>query len=265
MKFTILGAAGYIGSNILRALEKSGHEVHAPGRNELPDPVNAGHIIYCIGLTSDFRTKPFDTAEAHVSLLNRILRDHTFDSLTYLSSTRVYIHSAGKEVSEEDRITIDPMNPDDLYTLTKLTGERLCLSSGKNTKIVRLSNIFGGDEDSGNFLADIAGKINSGTEVVFHTSLTSAKDYLFIDDAARLVIDIAAKGKQKIYNVASGYNTSNGEIVNELRKKTDFSFRVDPGAKEIIFPVISTARIKNEFNFQPGQVTEHISTLIKTK
>ena len=47
-------------------------------------------MIYAIGVTADFRTRPFETMEAHVSVLCEILRDARLDSLTYLSSTRLY-------------------------------------------------------------------------------------------------------------------------------------------------------------------------------
>ncbi len=49
-----------------------------------------GHAFYCIGLTADFRSRPFETIEAHCGLLKEVLSGSRFSSFVYLSSTRVY-------------------------------------------------------------------------------------------------------------------------------------------------------------------------------
>jgi nucleoside-diphosphate-sugar epimerase len=93
--------------------------------------------------------------------------------------------------------------------------------------------------------------------------LLSSKDYLYIDDAVKLILDISTKGKDKIYNVASGQNTLNKEIVDELKKNIHFSFKVNENAKDIVFPTISITKIKEEFNYQPSNLIDHIPLLIK--
>lgn len=260
---TVLGSSGFIGSSIVNKLINGGEEVYAPVRGEFSVERNLGDIIYCIGMTADFRTKPFDTVEAHICVLNKILRECRFDSLTYLSSTRVYINAIKPVADEDDRIMVDPSNADELYTLTKLTGERLCLSSGRNVKIVRLSNIIGNDFSSENFLADIIRKIYTDGKFTLYSSLSSAKDYLFIDDAVDLLIKIAVNGKENIYNVASGHNISNEEIIAELKKNMHFSYSIAQNASEMRFPKISVKKISDEFNFKPTSVLQQISTLLK--
>jgi nucleoside-diphosphate-sugar epimerase len=185
---TVLGATGFIGSNIVSKLVNDGEQVYAPERGEDFENNDLGDIIYCIGMTADFRTKPFETVDAHVCVLNRILKKCRFNSLTYLSSTRVYINASKAVAEENDKILVDPFSSDELYTLTKLTGERLCLSSGKNVKIARLSNIYGSDLNSDNFLADIVRRIYNDGEFTLYSSLSSAKDYLFIDDAVNYLL-----------------------------------------------------------------------------
>ena len=91
MKFTIFGSRGFIGSNLLQKLKHSNVECYTPDihNNEILKE-NLGHVIYAIGLTADFRERQFDTVEAHVCLLHDLLKNATFDSFLYLSSTRVY-------------------------------------------------------------------------------------------------------------------------------------------------------------------------------
>jgi nucleoside-diphosphate-sugar epimerase len=261
---TVLGSSGFVGSHLVEKLKKTGMDFYNPGRDENIKNRNLGDIIYCIGMTADFRKKPFETAEAHVCLLNDILKNGKFNSLTYLSSTRVYIRSKEKEVFEDSPINISITDPDELYTLTKLTGERLCLSSGCNIRIARLSNVYGKDYLSENFINDIIKKIIERGDVKFFTTSTSAKDYISIESVTDLLIALAKKGNNEIYNIASGENISNAEIIEMLKIYFDFKYSFDEQAKEIIFPRINIDKIKNQFNYSPSDNKEYLFQLIKT-
>ena len=74
--FTVLGASGFIGGRLVRYLRSLGHSVLVPGRDDAHltgQPL--GHLIYAIGVTADFRARPFDTMDAHVSVLSKALRE----------------------------------------------------------------------------------------------------------------------------------------------------------------------------------------------
>ena len=255
---TVLGATGFIGSNIVELLQRGNIEHYAPARNEILTGKKLGHVIYCIGLTADFRSRPFDTVEAHVCALAQILQHGDFESLTYLSSARVYINCNQSLVNEYAVIPVHPFDRDELYTLTKLTGERLCLSSGKKTKIVRLSNAYGKNMNPDNFLQQVLKTITTEKVLSLQASLSSAKDYIHIEDAAALIIKIATIGREAAYNVGSGTNTSNEEIINEFKRHFDFSLDVSNIGKEIIFPELDINRIKNEFNYVPKNILKDI-------
>jgi len=262
---TVLGATGFIGSHLVDRLKQLGIEHRAPRKGEELSVKEAGHIIYCIGLTADFRQRPFDTIEAHVCLLNKILSKCEFDSLTYLSSTRVYINCRQKEVFENDEIPVRVNDPSDLYTLSKLAGERLCLSSGKKTKIVRLSNVYGLQDNSENFLTEVIRKVESDKYIKFQTTEYSAKDYIHIDSVTDLLVKIAQSPAEGIFNVASGINTTNNDIIRTLKEHYEFDYEIAAEASDIIFPLINIDRIKNEFSYQPSPVSINLSTQIKNK
>src|SRR4051794_27506323 len=103
LPFTILGAGGFIGSALVAWLESQDQVVHAVTRASLPALLAgrqpSGHVIDCVGLTGDFRTRPLETAEAHVGLVARCLAALQFDSFLLLSSTRVY---ARADATHED-------------------------------------------------------------------------------------------------------------------------------------------------------------------
>ena len=88
---TVIGAFGFIGRHLSRHLQRQGFDVHEASRDERSWPDGSlGHVFYCAGLTADFAQRPHDTVDAHVALLDRVLRQQRFASLVYLSSTRLY-------------------------------------------------------------------------------------------------------------------------------------------------------------------------------
>src|ERR1039457_2553989 len=142
MNATVLGSQGFIGSLLVRHLRQIGVNVFAPPRDDPAIFTNSlGHLFYCAGLTADFRQKPVATIRAHVSYLVDVLEQANYESLLYLSSTRVYAGATGSR--EEEKLRVNPCEPSDLYNLSKLTGEAACLAfKKKNVRIARLSNVY---------------------------------------------------------------------------------------------------------------------------
>ncbi|WP_319543669.1 NAD(P)-dependent oxidoreductase [uncultured Pseudodesulfovibrio sp.] len=252
MRFTIFGATGFIGSFLLEHLRAQGHDCIAPEREEIPTSQDLGHVFYCIGLTADFRTRLADTVNAHVCHLLQILTRCTFDRLCYLSSTRVY---SGQDVGiESAMLTVDPSNPSDVYNISKLMGESACLNISKKTVVVRLSNVFHPNDTSDNFLNSILREAATG-RLVLQTSLDSAKDYILLDDVVTLLPQILESGKERIYNLASGKNTTHKEIVEQIGCEV----KVLPDVPRVIYPSISVERLHKEFGNITSNILESIS------
>ena len=73
VRFTIFGGRGFIGRHLVSYLRGCGHEVLDQEASDLSSQSkNLGNVIYSIGLTGDFRSRPYDTVEAHTSLLSRL-------------------------------------------------------------------------------------------------------------------------------------------------------------------------------------------------
>lgn len=250
MMVTVLGAGGFIGSRLVRSLHQLGYEVYAPlrGATDIFER-DLGTVIYTIGLTADFRSRPYETAEAHVGYLARILEKAHYRSLTYLSSTRVYQGSCNG--SEDKPLQVFP-DASGLYNLTKLTGEALCLQSGKGN-VARLANIVGeGASDS--FVAQLLAEAATGT-IQLRSALESAKDYLLINDAVQALIAIASSSTQGIYNVASGNNTTTAELLAALATRFSFCINVAESAPYFTFPILDTTKLRRLLPWQPQQVT----------
>ncbi|HJV75263.1 MAG TPA: SDR family oxidoreductase [Noviherbaspirillum sp.] len=260
-QFTVLGAGGFIGARLVSHLKANGHVVYAPTRGDTQVfQRELGHVIYCIGMTADFRTRPFDTIDAHITVLAKVLERARFDSLLYLSSTRIY---ANKDVGNETSLLqVDSSDPSDLYNISKLAGESLCRSCGRSkVKVARLSNVVGEDHDSQNFLSQLIREALSG-RIELQSDPASAKDYILLDDVVALLSRIAVEGKEWLYNVGSGINVSHRDIVARLAELTGCEVTTRPGAPRIDFPVIDVTRIWSEFGFSAAPVLESLPRLI---
>lgn len=240
---TIVGASGYVGKHLANALHRAGWDLYLPTRG---DPAlfseDLGIVFYCAGLTANFRNLPFETVEAHVSHLAEILKRARFKSLIYLSSTRVY--QGSERTSESEALLVCPSVSGDLYNLSKLMGESLCLNSGRDARIARLSNVYGNEMSSRNFLGDLISEARQTGQVRFRSSPSSSKDFVHIEDVVRALPELAMNPELAgITNVASGINISNRELAVAFEK---FGVRCsfEPQAEEIVFPIIDTSKIK---------------------
>ncbi len=257
---TVLGATGFIGSHLTKRLDVLGGEYMAFDREAGIPRGLTGHVVYCIGVTADFRSRPFDTVEAHVCSLIEALRYSRFDSLLYLSTTRLYNHA--DSTSEDAAIRITPLDASDLYNASKVMGESLALNSGRSTRVVRLSNVYGADFNSDNFLSSLIRDALVHKRIVLQTSADSAKDYISIDNVVDTLIEIATGGQERIYNIASGFNVSNGELAEALRSATGCSVEFAQDAPSVTFPTINIDRVQAEFNFQPSHVLDDLPQLV---
>lgn len=247
---TILGASGFIGSNIVNELNRLGVSIFTPKRDEELHGLYLGHVIYCIGLTADAKFKHHETVTAHITKLQEIIIFTKYDSITYCSSTRLYINNLNTQ--EYVNINVNINDSFELFNLTKLTAELLLKNTVKNYKIVRLSNIFGYDFDSENFITSIVRDSIEKNKIILRTTPDSSKDFLFINDAVNLIIKIATNDDAHgIYNVAYGANTTNFDIMNIIGTTTNSDVKYEEQAKSIKFPTINVEKIKNEFNFYP--------------
>lgn len=265
-RFTILGASGTIGRRLVAWLRAAGEEVFAPARGD--EGIwceDLGAVIYGIGVTADFRTRPLETVEAHVSLLRRVLAEARFDRLVYLSSTRVYgSATADNTPAREDMpLLVSPHSGSDLYNLSKLMGESLCLHASQGRACVaRLSNVVGGeDADSENFIPSLLRDAATG-HIQLRSALDSAKDYIHIDDVVPLLARMARGPASGIYNLARGIRTSHAEWLDAISAATGARVTVEAGAPRILFPPIDITRIRTEFGADPRAAVASIFTPI---
>ena len=252
MQYTIFGSTGRIGSYLKNLLISEGFSVFSPTRKDYYiSRKNLGHVIYCNGVTSDFKSRSFDTIQSHVCLLSFLLKETSFTSFNYISSSRLNYPKKSKFYQISPYFYGD--YEIDIYNATKLAGEALCIESKiPNVKISRICNVVDpSDKRRENFLSDICGQAKKG-EIFLNTSLKTKRNYILIDDLAFLLKKIGPYGKNNFYNIASNNLICNDEIIKKLAKITNCKFKVKQDAKTILEPEIDISNLIREFNFQPS-------------
>lgn len=264
--FTVLGAGGFVGSHLTRYLDDRGTSWWAPERDNaglFDRPL--GHVIYCIGLTADYLDRAFDTVEAHVTLFSRLLKEADFDSVVYLSSTRLYDSGAGAGNEDQD-LTLNPANSRHLYDFSKGLGETLCKVCGNGkARVARLSCVYADDLSGDNFLHGLIRQALGRSEIALETHPDFARDYVHMDDVCEALINIATRGQRHIYNVASGANITNSRLFGIITEQTGCRIAATPpkGMTGVTAPVIDVQALRDDFALIPRDIESAVPVLIE--
>ncbi len=247
---TIFGNSGFIGTNLKNFCHKKNIKTFLPKKNQFRFKKNLGHIIYCIG-TGEAKKKPIKAVRSNFEILKEIIENNKFKSLTYLSTTRVYLHN--KKTSENDEIFHDLSDESILFSLIKLSAEQLCLNlKNKNIRVIRLTNTYGHYFTKQLYLlpALIRGaKKNKKINITINKN--SLKNYLHIDEALPIILAVALRGKSRLYNLAGAKRFKFIDIAKAIQKK--IKSKIILSNQKIILndPIININRIRKEFKFNP--------------
>lgn len=212
--YTVLGATGFVGRRLVSTLTTAGFNCLAPGRDS--DEIfkcNLGRVFYCIGMTADYAQYPFNTIEAHVCFLARILKEAQFEHLVYLSSTRLYDNLAVDVAQEDMPLCLTPKEPRHIYDLSKALGENVCLNVVKGrASVARLACVFDTEENAPGFLSEWLQRATREKKFTLPSSTGVVRDYIHVDDVVNALKAIVDNREAAIFNVASGENISNHEL-----------------------------------------------------
>lgn len=275
LRFTVVGAAGFVGSRLCATLQARGAQVWTPARHEpWPWQVPLGHVIYCAGLTADYLARPFDTVHAHVSHLAQVLQHGlergSLESLVYLSSTRLYDGQETGVANETAVLPLDPANPRHLYDFSKGLGESLCHVTGQGrARVARLACVYEGPQDADGFLPALLRQVLAArsagvARVEVSSSPHFARDYVHLDDVVDALIRIAVSGRQSVYNVASGANVSNADLFEYLARR--WGCEVQPLLQTVPGPVplVDIERMRMELHWQPRPLFDVLDDVLES-
>jgi nucleoside-diphosphate-sugar epimerase len=229
----VIGAQGFVGRRLVARLAAEGREVFAPAKGDGEVfQRDLGTVFYCAGLTADYDQRPFDTVEAHATLVSELARRARFDRLIYTSSTRLYDGLAAATVDEATPLVFDPADPRRTYDLSKALGENVTLTrtDGRGA-VARLANVYDWEDGAPGFLSDWLIQARTTRDLALDSSARIARDYIHLDDVVESLIALAARPTPGIVNVASGELVTNAAIAEVFRaagRAVTFSGAADP-------------------------------------
>jgi UDP-glucose 4-epimerase len=251
MKIIVTGGAGFIGSNIVDALIKDGHEVAvvdnlSTGREE---NVNASAQFFNTDITDaealenvfeNFRPEVIFHVAAQIDV-RKSVDDPAFDAETNVigsvnlfklavnygvrrivySSTGGALYGEPKALPATEETPIEPLSP---YGVAKYCVENYLnyfkRLYGLERVILRYANVYGPRQDplgEAGVVAIFTGKILKGEKPVIYGDGTQTRDYVYVDDVVRANL-IALAGKEGVYNIGTGIETSVNDLVNVFGK-----------------------------------------------
>ena len=218
MRVVCTGSSGFIAHYVIRALEKSGHEVIGidilTGQDitkPLPPIPNLDAVIHLAAIAAPREcdanpSKAFDINVNGTLQVLKLALESGAKKVVFSSSAHVYGISPRYMPTDETH----PLALGNTYTTTKILGEQLCELYWENHRlpytVLRLYNAYGPGQAAGYFIPDMIEKAKT-SEIVLRGGDTT-KDFVHVDDVARaFVAAVQTPYFVGPINIGTGYET----------------------------------------------------------
>ncbi|MGJ8619038.1 MAG: NAD-dependent epimerase/dehydratase family protein [Methylophilaceae bacterium] len=287
-KTLLIGGAGFIGSHMIPFLKEAGREVTIVGRSDIKKHHIAPSVEYVQGDFSslDFIAPLIETHDEIVLLAYATVPNTSYDDpLVDLKenlypSVQLFIEIAkrgkklvlvssggtvyGEQVYDKTKETMNK-RPISSYGLTKLTLENYAflygVLHGLKFVIVRPTNAYGVGQvpfSGQGFIATAVACAHLHKPINIFGETGTIRDYVYITDLARGVVDVMIKGRlSDAYNISTGIGCSNLDIVkkiNRILRKYDTTLKVNHLPErpfDVKVNVLENAKIQKHISWQP--------------
>ena len=285
MKYIVTGGAGFIGSNLVDALIKNGHDVH------IVDNFSSGKIQNChpkviihkldvadeknldsirkilIGTDTIFHCAAVARVQPSIQNPIHYEKNNTIGLVNFLkaavdSKVKRFIYSASSSAygptEKLPSIETDPVNPISPYAAQKYYGEVTCKMFsevyGLETVSLRYFNVYGEKQNLGGAYATVVGifldQLQHDKPLTINGDGKQRRDFTHVGDVVKANILASASkkvGKGEVINIGSGTNISINEVANMIGDKFEFK----KALKEPFANLASIEKAKNLLDWEP--------------
>jgi nucleoside-diphosphate-sugar epimerase len=211
----VTGYNGFVGKNLCERLRREGIEV-IEFRPDKGNDLNVDYIFHCAAELYD----ESKMIESNISLTRRLLeetKDIDYKAFIYIGSSSEY-GKVNHPITEHD-----PINPTNIYEITKSTGSIMCRvfaeKLDKPIVVVRPFSLYGPHERECRLIPTIYNNIVKGKTTELYPGV---HDWVSIQDFVDALMKIATSGPGKIkgdiINVGTGVMTKNIEVFLNFTK-----------------------------------------------
>lgn len=291
MKILLLGGAGFIGLNLVRALVRHGHDVHIADRSNIlpsyvyPVPkVASYHVITSENLAHLMATINDLNVECVIGLVSTLIPSSTqqdfeveltqvitptFRLLEHLAKRRVgfvYVSSGGTVYGPNDKTRIaetEPLRPINYYGYSKVLFEQYLAfvgrAQGLRHLILRPSNPFGPYQNphrKQGLVAVAVDKALNGQPIEIWGDGSVVRDYLWVEDLAEAVAALMLKEDAwgQVFNIGSGRGHSIKDLLAMICEVTGKPMNIHyREARNVDVPrlVLDVSRLRKVIDFRP--------------
>lgn len=260
----VTGATGFLGRHLVAALESQGFTVrrHSSADGDIAScPLSmegVGRVFHLAGKSyvpdswQDPRGFYQTNVMGTVNVLEHCRRHHA--ALTLISS---YVYGQPQHLPIAESHPVVAFNP---YAHTKLLAEDTARfyeqRFGLALLVVRPFNLYGPGQRSSFLIPSIVRQVlDPSVDVVRVLDLRPKRDYLYVDDAANLLLATLASRSKGVFNIGSGHSTSVAEVIELVSnaagvRKPVVSADVQR-PEEIMDVVADTSRAATELGWRP--------------
>lgn len=275
MKIILLGAAGFVGTNLVIELAKNPeNEITVVDRDkmffETLKNMNLSHLKFIesdLTMDSDYNglvknqdlvyhlvsTTVPTTSNQHITEElkgNVLLSANLFEACVNQNVKKVvFLSSGGTVYGKEFQCPLDektPTNPITSYGVQKLSIEKLLYlynyMYGLDYRIIRLTNPYGPYQRPNGVLGAVTTftyKALKGEEINVYGDGFIVRDFIYIDDAIRGIQNIVnGNDEHHTFNLGCGYGTSINQVLEIIEKALDIDIKVKySAARKVDVPV----------------------------
>lgn len=147
-------------------------------------------------------------------------RKAKYGKFIHISTDEVYGHLGFNDPSFTEHTPIEPRSP---YAASKASSDLLCLSYintyNSNICITRCCNNYGINQHGEKFIPTIVNSLINNKKVPIYGEGSNIREWIHVDDHNYGVWLVAVNGKPGVYNIGSGEEISNIELVDIICKK----------------------------------------------